>query len=89
MWLADDGKVPVHLPHLTPSLASQITQVWAVTLDTFKTPQQVLQGLPPPEQPDFDPPLHPSPTKKARLEQGHNKLHFANVTNLGRQVTRL
>ena len=86
MWLADDGKVPVHLPHLTPSLASQIAQVWAVTLDTFKTPQQVLHGLPPPEQPDYDPPLHPSSTKKARLEQGHNKLHFANVTNLGRQV---
>ena len=24
MWLADDGKVPTHLPNLTPSLASQI-----------------------------------------------------------------
>lgn len=24
--------------------------------------------------------------KKARFEQGHNKLYFGNVTNLGRQV---
>ena len=58
MWLADDGKVPVHLPHLTPKLASQITQVWAVSLDTFKTPQQVLQGLPDPthlDQQRFEP----------------------------------
>ena len=89
MWIADDGKVQVHLqdlPHLTPKLASQITQVWAVSLDTFKTPQQVLQGLPPPEEPHYDPPLRASPTKKARLEQGHNMLHFGNVTNMGRQV---
>ena len=42
MWTADDGKVPQHLPNLTPKLASQITQVWAVTADIFKTPQQVL-----------------------------------------------
>ena len=86
MWIADDGKVPTHLPNLTPSLASQITQVWAVSIDCFKTPQQVLHGLPPPEEPDFDPPLHPSPTKRARFEQDHNVLHFGNVTNLGRQV---
>ena len=77
MWLADDGKVPTHLPHLTPS---QITQVWAVSLDAFKAPQQVLQGLPPPEEPDYDPPLHPSPTKKARVEQDHNVLHFGSPT---------
>lgn len=57
MWIADDGKVPTHLPHLTPKLASQITQVWAVSADTFKTPQQVLQGLPQAEEPDYDPPL--------------------------------
>ena len=86
MWLADDGKVPTHLPHLTPNLASQITQIWAVNIDCFKTPQQVLQGLPPAEEPDFDPPLHPSPTKRARFEQDHNSLYFANVTNFGRQV---
>ena len=86
MWLADDGQVPTHLPNLTPSLASQITQVWAVNIDCFKTPQQVLQGLPPPEEPDFEPPLHPSPLKRARLEQQHNILHFGNVTNFGKQV---
>ena len=86
MWLADDGKVPTHLPHLTPALASQITQIWAVNIDCFKTPQQVLQGLPPAEEPDFEPPLHPSPIKKARLTQDHNSLYYANVTNLGRQV---
>ena len=79
MWLADDGQVPTHLPNLTPSLASQITQVWAVNIDCFKTPQQVLQGLPPPEEPDFEPPLHPSPLKRARLEQQHNILHFGNA----------
>ena len=86
MWLADDGQVPTHLPNLTPSLASQITQVWAVNIDCFKTPQQVLQGLPPPEEPDFEPPLHPSPLKRARREQQHNILHFGNVTNFGKQV---
>ena len=86
MWIADDGKVPTHLPHLTPSLASQITQVWAVSLYCFKTPQQVLLGLPKPVGPDFDPPLHPSPTKKARYAQEHNVLHFGNVTHMGRQV---
>ena len=86
MWLADDGQVPTHLPNLTPSLASQITQVWAVNIDCFKTPQQVLQGLPPPEEPDFEPPLHPSPLKRARHEQQHNVLHFGNVTNFGKQV---
>ena len=86
MWLADDGKVPTYLPFLTPKLASQITQIWAVSLDVFKTPQQIRRSLPPLEQPDYDPPLHPSPNKKARKAQGHNKLHYANVTNFGRQV---
>ena len=86
MWIADDGKVPTHLPNLTPSLASQITQVWAVSIECFKTPQQVLQGLPPLEEPDYEPPLHPSPMKRARFEQGHNVLHFGNVANFGRQV---
>ena len=86
MWIADDGKVPQHLPHLTPALASQITQVWAVNIDCFKTPQQVLHGLPPADEPDFDPPLHPSPVKRARYAQDHNSLYYANVTNLGKQV---
>ena len=86
MWIADDGKAPTHLPNLTPSLASQIAQVWAVNIDCFKTPQQVLHGLPPPEEPDYEPSLHPSPIKRARLEQDHNALHFSNVTNFGRQV---
>ena len=75
MWIADDGKPPIHLEHLTPQLASQVTQVWAVHIDTFKTTQQVLRSLPPPEEPDFDPPLHPSPDKR-RLEQQRNNLHF-------------
>ena len=34
-WLADDGKVPTYLPFLTPKLASQITQVWAVSVWTL------------------------------------------------------
>ena len=86
MWLADDGKPPIHLDHLTPQLASQVTQIWAVRIDTFRTTQQVLRSLPSPEEPDFDPPLHPSPDKRARLEQEHNQLHFANITNFGKQV---
>ena len=86
MWLADDGKPPIHLAHLTPQLASQVTQVWAVHIDTFRTTQQVIQMLPPAEEPDFDPPLHPSPQKRPRLEQAHNQLHYANVTSFGRQV---
>ena len=65
MWLADDGKVPTYLPFLTPKLASQITQIWAVSLDVFRTPQQIRRSLPPMEEPDYDPPLHPSPNKKA------------------------
>ena len=72
MWIADDGKAPTHLPHLTPKLASQLIQVWAVHVDTFKTPQQVLRDLPPAEEPDFEPPLHGSPPKRARYEQGRN-----------------
>ena len=77
MWgIADDGKPPIHLERLTPQLASQVTQVWAVHIDTFKTTQQVLRSLPPPEEPDYDPPLHPSPEKRPRREQHHNKLHF-------------
>ena len=36
MWIADDGKPPTHLEHLTPQLASQVTQVWAVHIDTFE-----------------------------------------------------
>ena len=87
LWLADDGKVPTHLPHLTPQLASQVVQIWAVHIDTFSTTQQIIQRLPPPEEPDFDPPLHPSPEKKPRLEQTHNRIHYANITNFGRQVT--
>ena len=86
MWLADDGKVPTYLPFLTPKFASQIMQIWAINIDTFKTPQQIWRSLPPPEEPDYDPPLHPSPHKRARTTQGHNKLHYANVTNFGRQV---
>ena len=86
MWLADDGKPPIHLAHLTPQLASQVTQVWAVHIDTFRTTQQVIQMLPPAEEPDFDPPLHPSPEKRPRLEQAHNQLHYANVNSFGRQV---
>ena len=86
MWLADDGRVPTHLPRLTPQLASQVVQIWAVHIDTFTTTQQIIQRLPPPAEPDFDPPLHPSPEKKPRLEQAHCRLHYANVTNFGRQV---
>ena len=86
MWLADDGKAPVHLPHLTPQLASQAVQIWAVHIATFSTTQQVIQRLPLPEEPDFDPPLHPSPEKRPRLQQTHCKIHYANITNFGRQV---
>ena len=86
MWIADDGKPPIHLEHLTPQLASQVTQIWAVHIDAFRTTQQVIRSLPPPEEPDYDPPLHPSPDKRPRLEQAHNQLHFGNVTNFGKQV---
>ena len=85
MWLADDGRPPVHLEHLTPLLASQVTQIWAVHIDTFRTTQQVIRSLPPPEEPDYDPPLHPSPEKRPRLEQEHSQLHFANITTCGKQ----
>ena len=85
MWLADDGKPPVHLEHLTPLLASQVTQIWTVHIDTFRTTQQVVRSLPPPEEPDYDPPLHPSPEKRPRLEQEHSQLHFANITTFGKQ----
>ena len=86
MWLADDGKAPMHLPHLTPQLASQVIQIWAVHIDTFSTTQEVIQRLPLPEEPDFDPPLHPSPEKRPRLEQNHCRIHYANITHFGRQV---
>ena len=82
-YLLDDK--PVHLEHLTPQLASQVTQIWAVRIDTFRTTQQVIRSLPPPEEPDYDPPLHPSPEKRPRLEQEHCQLHFANITTFGKQ----
>lgn len=62
------GKPPIHLAHLT--------QIWSVHKDTFRTTQQVIQSLPPAEEPDYDPPLHPSPEKRPRLEQTHNQLHY-------------
>ena len=87
MWIADDGKPPIHLEHLTPQLASQVTQVWAVHIDTFRTTQQVLRSLPPPEDPRFL--ILPSIQAQRNdhdVEQPHNQLHFANVTNFGKQV---
>lgn len=52
MWIADDGQTPTHLPHVTPKLASQIAQVFG-DVDTFRSPQQVIRDLPPPEEPDY------------------------------------
>ena len=70
MWLADDGKPPVHLEHLTPQLASQVTQVSALHIDTFRSTQQVIRSLPPPEEPDYEPPLELQ-LKPTRKEQAH------------------
>lgn len=44
MWIADDGQPPMHLDHLTPQLASQVTQIWAVHIDSFRTMQQVIRS---------------------------------------------
>ena len=79
MWLADDGQAPVHLPHLTPKLASQITQIWSVHVDTFRTAQQVMRELPPSEEPDYYPPLHESPPKRAKRTQDRTRLHYGNA----------
>ena len=47
MWIADDGTPPIHLEHLTPQLASQVTQVWAVHIDTFTPNTSVTAGVRP------------------------------------------
>ena len=86
MWLADDGRAPTVLPFLTPQLAGQIVQVWAVQTSVFVTPRQIARALPPPEPPDFDPPLHETPPKKARFTQQLLRLNYANITSFGKQV---
>ena len=75
------------LKSLPPLALTPLLQLFQTMEHTAElTPQQVLQGLPPPEEPDYEPPMHPSPMKRARFEQDHNVLHFGNVTNFGRQV---
>ena len=43
------------LPFLTPQLAGQIVQIWAVQTSAFATPRQIARALPEPETPDYDP----------------------------------
>ena len=42
--------------------------------------------MPAPESPDYDPPLHPSPAKRPKPNEEAMRLHFANITSLGKQV---
>ena len=68
-------QAPVHLPFLTPQIAGQMVQVWSVHL---------FGGLC--ETPDFEPPLHETPPKKARHTQDKMRLHFANITSLSQST---
>ena len=86
MWIADDGGHPTVLPFLTPQLAGQIVQIWAVETTAFVTPRQIQRAMPEPETPDYDPPLHGTPPKKARHTQDNMKLHVANITTFGRHT---
>ena len=86
MWIADDGGHPTVLPFLTPQLAGQIVQIWAVETTAFVKPRQIQRAMPEPETPDYDPPLHGTPPKKARHTQDSMKLHVANITTFGRHT---
>ena len=84
MWIADDGATPKVLPFLTPQIAGQIVQVWGIQTSALITPRQIARALPPPETPDYDPPLHGAPPKKARHTQDNMRLHVANITAFGK-----
>ena len=74
------------LPFLTPQLAGQIVQIWAVETTAFVTPRQIQRALPAPETPDYDPPQHGTPPKRAKHTQDSMKLHVANITTFGRHT---
>ena len=82
MWIADNGATPKVLPFLTPQIAGQIVQVWGIQTSALVTPRQIARALPPPESPDFDPPLHGTPPKKARF----TRLNVANITAFGKNT---
>ena len=86
MWIADDGATPKVLPFLTPQIAGQIVQVWGIQTTALVTPRQIARVLPPPETPDYDPPLHGTPPKKARRTQENMRLHVANITAFGKST---
>ena len=86
MWIADDGGTPKVLPFLTPQLAGQIAQVWGIQTSALVTPRQIARALPAPETPDYDPPLHGTPPKKAKFSQDKMRLHVANITSFGRHT---
>ena len=84
MWIADDGATPKVLPFLTPQIAGQIVQVWGIQTSALLTPRQIARALPPPQSPDYDPPLHNTPPKKARHTQDNMRLNVANITAFGK-----
>ena len=86
MWIADDGATPKVLPFLTPQIAGQIVQVCGIQTSALVTPRQIARALPPPESPDYDPPLHGRPPKKARFTQEHMRLNVGNITAFGKST---
>ena len=86
MWIADCGATPKVLPFLTPQIAGQIVQVWGIQTSALITPRQIARALPPPESPDYDPPLHGTPPKKARFTQEHMRLNVGNLTAFGKST---
>ena len=86
MWIADDGATPKVLPFLTPQIAGQRVQVWGIQTSALVTPREIARALPPLESPDYDPPLHGTPPKKARFTQEHMRLNVANITAFGKNT---
>ena len=80
MWLADDGN---YLPFLTPKLASQITQIWAVSIDVFKTPQQVTTSSKPTEASQESPGPQQAPLRQCH--QFRQAIHIFVETHLDPQ----
>ena len=68
LWLADDGQTPKVIPNLTPQIAKDIIQLWAIQLSHFRTPQDVARTLPAPESPDFEPPDAPIAQQKGQTQ---------------------
>ena len=85
LWLADGGQTPKVIPNLTRQIAGDIIQTMGHPSLSFQdSSRHKARTMPAPESPDYDPPLHPSPAKRPKPNEEAMRLHFANITSLGK-----